>query len=359
MAILGWALARWQRARQQRVFDITNRSLIDRLQEGIVLCGNGGRIVQINRAAATLLNMARVEVEGKSFFRAHNKARSVLFDKCCHALRQAKATHKRAAFSFCLDRTEECCYEVAAEPLSKTMTALFLTSSTAHHRIQQVGKDFIANASHELRTPITIIKGFAETLRDLPQISEEMLEDFIEKIVRNCQRMEHLVKNLLTLADLDQLPKHRMQECDLVALVDSCVHMLLKTHSETQVETWYNRDVVTLFGDPDLLELAILNVLENGVKYSAFDPQLKITIEQLPQRVRLSIADSGIGIPHADLERIFDRFYTVNKARSRKLGGAGLGLSIVKTIVKKHRGSIVATSKIGCGTTFTFEFSPR
>ncbi|MEM7175666.1 MAG: ATP-binding protein [Chlamydiota bacterium] len=355
LAGLGLALM-WGLKQKRRAIE-KEKNVLEVLREGVILCDCRGKVIQLNRTAESILEVTHGRLVGKLFFRAEQEIDAVLFDKCCQVLRQSMATGNSHPISFCIDREKTKCYDVLAKPLEgKAGIALLLCDSISEHRMQQVGRDFIANASHELRTPITIIKGFAETLLDLPEISEAMLEDFTEKIVRNCQRMEHLVKNLLTLADLDYLPISRMQECDLVALIDSCVHTLLAIHSEAQVETWYNCDVITVFGDPDLLELAITNVLENGVKYSPSIPNLKITIEQLPKQVRLSIADCGIGIPTRDLKHVFDRFYTVDKAHSRRMGGAGLGLSIVKTIIKKHHATIAVDSKVGEGTTFTLRF---
>lgn len=221
---------------------------------------------------------------------------------------------------------------------------------------QSLGKDFIANASHELRTPITIIRGFAETMQDLQVISEAMLEDITEKIIRNCHRMNGLVKNLLILADLDHIPESNRKACDLVQLVEVCSHAILSIHPMAQIETLMERERMEVFADPDLLELAFMNLMENGVKYSEGAARLTVKMEQKGKQMVVSFSDQGVGIPEEDVGHIFRRFYTVNKSHSRKLGGAGLGLSIVQSIVEKHEGSISVTSKLGKGTTFTLIF---
>ncbi|MCB1084704.1 MAG: GHKL domain-containing protein, partial [Chlamydiia bacterium] len=241
----------------------------------------------------------------------------------------------------------------------KKVLMMTLLDRSGQYQKEQLGKDFVANASHELRTPITIIKGFAETIYDLPTISEAMLTDFSEKIVRNCERMDNLVKNLLTLADLDYLPKARLQECDLVGMIDNCSHSLLSLYPDVELESLHNSEYILVNGDPDLLELAIMNLLENGVKYSSEVPKIQVTIEEHGEEVCLTIADQGIGIPCDDLDHIFERFYTVNKAHSRRLGGAGLGLSIVKTIASKHEATVCVESKEGEGTAFTLCFQKK
>lgn len=218
---------------------------------------------------------------------------------------------------------------------------------------QTLGKEFVANASHELRTPITIIKGFAETLRDLPELSGDMLDEITQKIIRNCLRMNHLVKNLLTLADIDNISKSKLQSVELKALIEGCVSMLKTTHKSARVNLPHGKGEYFVNADPDLLELALSNLLENAVKYSNGEAVISIALSIKKEAVKLSIADKGIGIPEEDVDHIFDRFYTVNKAHSRKLGGAGLGLSIVKSIIKLHKGTISVSSKMGQGTTFT------
>jgi signal transduction histidine kinase len=222
----------------------------------------------------------------------------------------------------------------------------------------EIGKDFITNASHELRTPITIIKGFAETLQDMPNLPPEMVADITEKIVRSCQRMDLLVKNLLTLADLENLPSLRLQECDLVALLENCQHFLQAAHPAAQLNLEKKKKGnITILADPDILELALMNLLENAVKYSPVPASISISIEKIKEKVKVCIKDQGIGIPAESLDHIFSRFYTVDKARSRRLGGAGLGLSIVKTIIEKHDGEISVASELGKGSTFTLIFS--
>ncbi|MGH2612692.1 MAG: sensor histidine kinase, partial [Rhabdochlamydiaceae bacterium] len=241
---------------------------------------------------------------------------------------------------------------VVPKPL-KSGAVVVVQDKSSQRQVVEMGKEFIANASHELRTPITIIKGFAETLQDLKEISPSMLAEITEKIVRNCARMDTLVKNLLTLADLENIPKSRFQPCDLATLVDNCIHLLQTLSPETLIKIEKTKDSLKVDADPDLLELAFMNLLENGVKYSKPPAHLTIHLQEKKNEVTVAIEDHGIGISSEDIPHIFDRFYTVNKAHSRRLGGAGLGLSIVKTIIDKHEGTLSVTSILGQGTTFT------
>lgn len=230
---------------------------------------------------------------------------------------------------------------------------LVLQDKSNIFQIVDMGKAFIANASHELKTPITVIRGFAETLQDHPELEQSIQKDMTDKILTNCHRMEILVKNLLTLTDIENLPQSNFKECDVKSTVHDCISSIQAMNSKVEVEL-SEPDKAKLFvmADPDLLTRAFMNLLENSVKYNQNQPQLKIQVIEEEKSVKMIFSDNGIGIPTKDLPHIFERFYRVDKARSRKLGGSGLGLSIVKTIIDKLKGTISVDSKVGEGTTF-------
>jgi len=224
-----------------------------------------------------------------------------------------------------------------------------------------MGRDFIANASHELKTPITIIRGFAETLHDHPELSREVNKEITQKIVSNCQRMDILVKTLLTLAAIDEgIPSSRLQECDIQDLIEQTRQTVLAVHPNANItiET-KGKAPFRLRVDSDLFMQAILNLLDNAVKYSKPPAQVVVTIEKRRDELLFQISDKGKGIPEEDLDRIFERFYSVDKSYSRTLGGSGLGLSIVERIVEKHMGEIDVESTLGEGSTFTIALPIR
>jgi signal transduction histidine kinase len=244
--------------------------------------------------------------------------------------------------------------DLIVAPLAQHNGAIVvLQDKTSEFKLLEMGKDFIANASHELKTPITIIRGFAETLQDLPDISKEMLRDITAKIVKTCGRLDKLVKSLLTLSDIENLPLERFHLVDLVAIAENCKHLVAAAHRDARLTLHSALNRAPLLADSDLLELALMNLLDNAVKYSPSPAQIEIQIAQADSQVCVKIRDQGIGIPEADIPHIFERFYTVDKARSRKSGGAGLGLSIVKTIIEKHGGWVSVESQPGKGSTFT------
>ena len=233
---------------------------------------------------------------------------------------------------------------------------LVIKDCSNQKKILEVGKEFIANASHELRTPVTIIRGFAETLKDLDEVSVGMYDSILEKIIRNCERMEVLVKNLLTLADLENSGPLVLTPCNLIDILDEASEQILSLHPEVEIEQFINSEEVYVPGEETLLLQAFLNLLKNCVKYSRKPAYIKVQVEIRDQDVYVEIKDRGVGIPEESLKRVFDRFYTVDKTHSRRLGGAGIGLSIVKIILEKHGAKIWVTSEIDVGTTFHMSF---
>jgi two-component system phosphate regulon sensor histidine kinase PhoR len=329
-------------------------AILESLIEGVITIDPAGIVRFVNHTAAHMLGVPRRQMIGKSFMPLETHPKIELF-KSCHAIsRLALEQGNVITDSISFGDAPKVYLDLIAVP--KPLhggTIIILQDRSSQQKVVEMGKDFIANASHELRTPITIIKGFAETLQDLPSVSIPMLSEITEKIVRNCHRMDALVKNLLTLSDIEYVPDSRFHLCDVVSLADNCRHLLLTLSPSTRVDIEKSHDQIMAEADPDLLELALMNLLENGIKYSNAPAHLTIYLKQQADEVLLAIQDRGIGIPQADLPHVFERFYTVNKAHSRRLGGAGLGLSIVKTIIEKHEGAVSVASVLGQGTTFT------
>lgn len=329
-------------------------AILESLGEGVIAVDAAMKISYVNYIGSKMLGIHRRHLLDQPFPRSFDKANELLLNRCADLLSRCQEENQILTDSLSYGDGRKIYIDLIAAPKAKGSGAIIvIQDKTSHYKVIEMGKDFVANASHELRTPITIIKGFAETLQDLPEIARDMLSDITEKIVRNCERMEKLIKNLLRLADIENIPESRFKECNLVALIENCRHTLLTVHPKAQVTIEKKEEELVVFADSDILELALMNLLDNAVKYSEPPAKIHIRLRALDdEEVEIVISDRGIGIPPQDIEHIFERFYTVNKAHSRKLGGAGLGLSIVKTIIEKHDGSISAESKLGEGTTF-------
>ena len=343
------------RAQIRSVFEEQNEkeAILESLVEGVIAVDGTGTIRYVNLIGSRMVGIPKRHLLGRVFPDRKDQSREGLVKKCSHMLNAAQEKNTSITDSIALGEGQKVYLDLIAAPKPYQSGAIIvLQDKSSHSRGIEMGKDFVANASHELRTPITIIKGFAETLQDIPDISPDMLTDITEKIVRNCKRMDTLVKNLLTLADVENVPENRFHACDMGSLIENCRHILLSVYADAEVEIYKEKDHMMAPVDPDLLELAIMNLLDNAAKYSKPPALIKASITETEDELKLSIADKGLGIPEEDLDQIFDRFYTVNKAHSRRLGGAGLGLSIVKTIIEKHEGSITLSSILGKGTTF-------
>lgn len=323
--------------------------ILESLGEGVVIVDNGMKVRHINAIGGKMIGIPCKRMIGKPF---PLSPQSPLLNKCHDLLKACQEKQHRLTDSISIGQAKKIYFDLIANPKRRGVI-LILQDKSSHYKVLEMGKDFVANASHELRTPITIIKGFAETLQDLPELPRDMVVDITEKIVRNCQRMDTLVKNLLTLADLENIPASRFQPCDLISLAETCREVAGAIHPTAQIMNEKGKEALFVAADPAILELAITNILDNAVKYSNPPAKITIRLEQEMDEAVISIRDQGIGISPADLEHIFERFYTADKARSRRLGGAGLGLSIVRTIIENHHGTIGVQSELGKGTTFT------
>jgi len=338
-------------ARGVDVLRVEKRVLLENLDEGALITNSSGKVTYINLKAESLLRINEENFLGRRLFEV--PVTSDLWKNCIALVSQALKCEERVHTFLTLSEKEKIYLQLIAIPTGDGEGAVLLIQDRSNQqKILEMGKEFIANASHELKTPVTIIRGFAETLKDLPEVSEVMYESILEKIIRNCERMEGLVKNLLTISDLENGSKENMQECDLIQVVEESCNQCITAFPECKIEQFFNEEAVYVWGDPYLLELALFNILKNAVRYSPKPADIKVTINAKETEVDVHIEDKGIGIPSQDIDRIFDRFFTVDKTHSRRLGGAGLGLSIVKVITQRHEGKIWVTSKEQEGTTF-------
>lgn len=223
---------------------------------------------------------------------------------------------------------------------------------TEHVKLDNMQKELVADVSHELKTPITSIMGYADTLLE-GGYDEETQTKFLNVIASESRRMARLVTDLLTLSRYDSNKKKTQKETfDLGDLVKQCQEKLaieIKKKGHT-VNSFVTADVPPVYADKDDIERVVLNILTNSIKYTPDNGEIKIYVGFVYNDAYIKIFDNGIGIPEDDLSRIFERFYRVDKARTREMGGTGLGLSIAKEILDKNGGSIDIKSKVGEGT---------
>src|SRR6056297_20409 len=236
---------------------------------------------------------------------------------------------------------------------------ILLQDVTEQQKLENMRKEFVANVSHELKTPLTSIKSYTETLLEGAVEDREVAEKFLTVIDSESDRMTRLVRDLLQLSNFDYEKVTWNKGChDIADLVRNAIMKMDVTAKSKNMNIVFESDIDKMEGffDHDRIEQVFLNVLSNAIKYSDESTRVSISLEKADGNAVVSVRDQGIGIPEEDLGRIFDRFYRVDKARSRSLGGTGLGLSISKNIIEGHGGKIEIKSGAGKGTEVVFSF---
>src|SRR3989338_1802151 len=260
-----------------------------------------------------------------------------------------------------VSRPEEKTLKINAVPIIRNDVlegaVLVFHDITELRKLERVRQDFVANVSHELRTPISSIKGYAETLLEGAIDDKDNLREFISIIYQDSNRLANLIDDLLDLAKIESgKMKMVFVPLDINPILDRCLGVLDKSIKGKQLSVSLNipDSIPKVLADDKRLSQVFLNLLDNAVKYTSDGGAIKVNISLSDKFVQVDVSDTGMGIPEQDLPRIFERFYLVDKARSRELGGTGLGLSIVKHIVLSHGGQVWVKSEQGLGSTFSF-----
>jgi two-component system phosphate regulon sensor histidine kinase PhoR len=247
-------------------------------------------------------------------------------------------------------------FEITAAPLPGGGALVVLHDVTAVEVAEKSRREFIANVSHELRTPLTSIQGYVETLIEDPHTRPEITREFLGVILKNANRMNRLTEDLLALASVES-PGYKLtlQPARASVLLKDAVESLsgIVLDSGVKLESAGAPDAAVM-ADPDAMHQVFGNLIENSLKYAKSGKRIRAGARLLPSEVEFFVQDFGPGIASEHLDRIFERFYRVDKARSRDSGGTGLGLAIVKHIVQAHGGRLWAESELGAGATFHF-----
>lgn len=323
-------------------------TILQYMTDGIMAFDLDGNIIHINSAAITLLGLTGPKNNFNEIFKSIDL--DVNLEKIIYLEDWAKSERKIINVK---DKYLKIFFASFKDELERPAGAIVLIQDiTEHVRLDNMRKEFIADVSHELKTPLTSIMGYAETLAN-SEYDPEMQEKFLKVINNESIRMTKLVNDLLILSkyDNEQIECEKI-EFNLGELVKSCLENLqIEADKKNQkVECFVTANVPTVKADKDGIERVVLNILSNSIKYTEDGGVIKIYVGFVYNDAYIKIIDNGIGIPEKDLDRIFERFYRVDKARTRKMGGTGLGLSIAKEILDKNNGRIDIKSKVGKGT---------
>ena len=341
---------------QDQALNIETRqeTLFNSMIEGLLLLDAHGRIQLANRAFIQLFGVA-ADVRGKTILevlRQHELAELV----------EKVASHKQVlGYELKLGGLSERWLQINAAAIfdgdgKNQGTIVVFHDLTRLKQLERTREEFVANVSHELRTPLSLIKGYVETLLDGAKDNPEVATKFLQTIQRNSERLQFLIEDLLTISELESgRLTMNLQSVRLRALVDRVLEDF-KTQADAQrIELKNDMPDVAARADSERLQQVLGNLIGNAIKYGRADGHVGVSGHLADGDViELCVRDDGPGIPPEALERVFERFYRVDKARSREQGGTGLGLSIVKHIVQSHGGKVWAKSELGKGAAFYF-----
>jgi len=332
-----------------------NEIILDSLNEGVLAISRNLKITYANSKVAQMFGKDKQELINQTL--ADITLPQEIFNKCKKLASKALSSKTEEYEQIVLGEESKTYLDIVAIAKKRGQGVLIvIQDKTSDYKVLEMGKNFVANASHELRTPITIIQGFAETLVDMPHLSTKMVQEISAKIVKTSHRLNNIIDTLLTQIEVENSSSNRFQLNNLVSIVENCVEYIRTVDPEVIIEVKKQREEDFILADSALLELAINNLFENAIKYSINTPYISIQLVSEEAKIVLIIQDRGIGIPKQAISHIFDRFFTLDKTRSKKHKGVGLGLSLVKTIVEKHQGSITVVSEENQGTLFTLTF---
>ena len=329
-------------------------TILANMIEGVILLDEHGHIRLLNHAARELFATADTGAEGKSLVELTRNAEIDEFARATlqtdHALERTVAIYDREIVYLQLHGS------ALLDATGSPAGAVIVVSDVSRlKRLENVRTDFVANVSHELKTPITSVIGFVETLREDAFDDPAQARRFLDIIADHAQRLNLIIDDLLSLSRLESRQEEvARQEINIGDLVDAVMEACRPQAEGKSVRLYRECECSSdAYVNQSLLQQAITNLVDNAVKYSESGSAVGIEITRSEEELLIAVEDTGPGIPRRDLPRIFERFYRVDRARSRALGGTGLGLSIVKHIAQAHGGSVEVESELGRGSRFT------
>jgi two-component system phosphate regulon sensor histidine kinase PhoR len=328
--------------------------LFNSMLEGLLLLDRNRRIYIANRAFKNLFGL-KIELRGKTVMEA------LRLHELAELVERVEVEGQVFEYQLKLPELSERWLQVNAAVISNSAgeregTILVFHDLTRLRQLERTREEFVANVSHELRTPLSLIKGYVETLLDGARNDPAIAERFLKIIERNTQRLDLLIQDLLTISALEsERIKLNLQPVELRPLVEKIFSDLKPPANNKNVELVSQLPGLTATADANRLEQVLANLVDNAIKYGRAQGRVTVGGEKIDGgKIEIFVQDDGPGIPPESLDRVFERFYRVDKARSRDQGGTGLGLSIVKHIVQAHGGEVWVKSELGKGATFFF-----
>jgi two-component system phosphate regulon sensor histidine kinase PhoR len=329
-------------------------ALFDSMIEGLLLLDADGRIQLANRAFMDLFDVT-ADVRGKTVLEV------LRLHELTGLLQRVAAEKQVLDHELKTGGLSERWLQINAAAISGSAeagqgTILVFHDLTRLKQLERTREEFVANVSHELRTPLSLIKGYVETLLDGAKDNPEVATRFLQTIQRNAERLQFLIEDLLTISELESgRLKMNLQSVQLRPFVEKLLEDLRPQAKGRNVTLTNEVPDFTAQADAERLQQVLANIVGNAIKYGRAEGQVAVSARNGEgDMIEVCVQDDGPGIPPEALERVFERFYRVDKARSREQGGTGLGLSIVKHIVQSHGGKVWARSELGNGAAFYF-----
>jgi two-component system phosphate regulon sensor histidine kinase PhoR len=330
-------------------------AILTNMVEGVIAIGRDGRILSLNPTVEKVFNIKKQDAEGRMFLEA------IRNNDISEIINRVLKSGEPLAIELTLILPVQKVFRINASAIFEdniiSGCVLVIHDITQMRRLEKIRSDFVANVSHELKTPLTSIKGFVETLLEGAIDDKENNREFLRIIQEQAGRLDTLSRGLLDLASLEEqgiaLKKERV---NLKELADNTLIAFEAELKKKEIESGNEiADNLLVSVDKNKIEQVFTNLIDNAVKFNRQRGSIRIYAEETADnKIKVTVKDTGLGIPAKDLPRVFERFYRVDKARSRSLGGTGLGLSIVKHIIELHGGSIEAKSSEGIGSEFFF-----
>jgi two-component system phosphate regulon sensor histidine kinase PhoR len=361
LASLADALNEMARQLYDKITTVTSQrneleAVLSSMIEGVVAVNHQGHIMSINRAAADLLSVDPAQVQGRNIDEVVREADIQQF------VRKTLDGTEPVEAEVSLQTEDERFFQLHGASLpdaknGKAGAVIVLHDITRMRRLENVRRDFVANVSHELKTPVTSIQGFVEALSEGGIDNAVQTKRYLGIIARHSDRLNSIIEDLLSLSRLEEDQGQRriqFENTPLKPLLNAAIDLLSSRaqRHEVQVEL-ICKDDIEAKANPALIEQAVFNLVDNAIKYSKTEGKVTVSAKRRGSEIVISVQDRGCGIASEHLPRLFERFYVVDKGRSRKLGGTGLGLAIVKHITQVHGGSVTVESSPGKGCTFT------
>lgn len=330
------------------------RAVLDSMVEGVLLLDDRGRVQLANRCFVEFFDLGE-DVQGRTVLEA---TRSHELDELASGVARDSGLVNR---TLRLPGLQERHVEINAAPIvdgqgNREGMVIVLHDVSRLTQLEKTREEFVANVSHELRTPLSLIKGYAETLLDPAEKDPEVLHTFLKTIDRNARRLQFLIEDLLAISALESgRLEMELRHISLSELVDTVVQDYGPAAKARGVRFQIDLPDVQVSVDVERLHQVLGNLIDNAIKYGREQGEVFISAQDLPEQgIEVCVRSDGPGIPSDSLDRIFERFYRVDRARSRDQGGTGLGLSIVKHIIQSHGGQVRAESELGKGAAIFF-----